>query len=309
MLRPTLALAMVVGAVGCVLLASCVGDDPATTTSSDGGPLVDAAVPVEGGPGVDSSSSSSCASPKVECTKGSATVCTDTSSDDQNCGKCNGACGTGATCKSSACVCTDTTQTRCGDLCVDTKTNPAHCGGCGKVCPNDRCTLGECDRFVFVTSTSYNGSLGGVSGADALCQARAAAGNLPGTYQAWISAGVGPSGRFMKKSATPYVLPDGTTKVAESFAHLGDAGGLVHSINMTELKATVASNASVMTNTQTNGDNDSASFDCGGWTSNDVANKFFPGTATASDAATWSTNSGSSLTCNVLNYRLYCFQQ
>lgn len=40
---------------------------------------------------------------------------------------------------------------------------------------------------LFMTSTTYNGNLGGVSGANSLCQARAAAASLAGTYVALIS--------------------------------------------------------------------------------------------------------------------------
>jgi hypothetical protein len=42
-------------------------------------------------------------------------------------------------------------------------------------------------RQTFVTSTTYNGSLGGLAGADAACQARATAGGLTGTFVAWMS--------------------------------------------------------------------------------------------------------------------------
>jgi len=40
---------------------------------------------------------------------------------------------------------------------------------------------------AFVTSTTYNGNLGGAAGADAKCQERATAAELPGTYAAWIA--------------------------------------------------------------------------------------------------------------------------
>lgn len=42
---------------------------------------------------------------------------------------------------------------------------------------------------IFETSTSYDGNLGGISGADAKCATRAAAAGLAGTYKAMISAG------------------------------------------------------------------------------------------------------------------------
>ena len=41
---------------------------------------------------------------------------------------------------------------------------------------------------VFNSSTSYNGNLGGLTGADAKCQSRAAAAGLTGTYKAWLSS-------------------------------------------------------------------------------------------------------------------------
>ena len=41
---------------------------------------------------------------------------------------------------------------------------------------------------VFVTSTTHTGNLGGLDGADAICQARAESGPAaPGTYKAWLS--------------------------------------------------------------------------------------------------------------------------
>lgn len=42
-------------------------------------------------------------------------------------------------------------------------------------------------KRVFVTSTSYNGNLGGLAGADAKCNTRAAAAGLSGTYKAFLA--------------------------------------------------------------------------------------------------------------------------
>ncbi|MDD5071647.1 MAG: DUF1554 domain-containing protein [Patescibacteria group bacterium] len=47
--------------------------------------------------------------------------------------------------------------------------------------------LEKLTKRVFVTSTTYNGNLGGVSGADDKCQTRADAAGLGGTWQAIIS--------------------------------------------------------------------------------------------------------------------------
>jgi hypothetical protein len=42
-------------------------------------------------------------------------------------------------------------------------------------------------NIAFVTSTTHTGNLGGLAGADAICQARASAVGLAGTYRAWLS--------------------------------------------------------------------------------------------------------------------------
>src|SRR5262245_56445509 len=42
---------------------------------------------------------------------------------------------------------------------------------------------------VFTTSLKYPAALGGLTGADAKCNAAAQAAGLPGTYKAWLSDG------------------------------------------------------------------------------------------------------------------------
>jgi hypothetical protein len=89
------------------------------------------------------------------------------------------------------------------------------------------------ERTVFVTSVSFKGNLGGLTGADAKCQAEAdgPASVVPsGTYLAWLSDGTdSPDTRFTR-SSHPYLLPDGT-KIAEDFADLTD-GSILHPINI-----------------------------------------------------------------------------
>jgi len=63
---------------------------------------------------------------------------------------------------------------------------------------------------VFITSTSFGANLGGLDGADRLCQSRADAVSLPGTYRAWLADTTGaPESRFTR-SINPYVLTNGT---------------------------------------------------------------------------------------------------
>jgi uncharacterized protein DUF1554 len=86
---------------------------------------------------------------------------------------------------------------------------------------------------VFVTSTRYDGNLGGLAGADAKCQARADAAGLAGTFKAWLSDDAISAGDRLHHSALPYVLVDGTL-VADDWNHLA-SNFLAHAIDQNEL--------------------------------------------------------------------------
>ena len=74
---------------------------------------------------------------------------------------------------------------------------------------------------VFLSSATYDGNLGGLSGADAKCQGLATAAGLPGIYKAWLSDGTSaPSTRFVPSSG-PYQLVTGTP-IAANFTDLTD---------------------------------------------------------------------------------------
>lgn len=63
-------------------------------------------------------------------------------------------------------------------------------------------------NFVFITSTTYTGSMGGLAGADSNCQARATAGGLAGTYRAWLSSTTS-NAITRLGTASGWVRPDG----------------------------------------------------------------------------------------------------
>jgi len=73
-------------------------------------------------------------------------------------------------------------------------------------------------KKAFVTSMTYKGNLGGISGGDAKCQARAAAAGLSGTYKAWLSDGTHDAKDHLI-SAGPWYRLDGV-KVADTKAAL-----------------------------------------------------------------------------------------
>lgn len=213
------------------------------------------------------------------------------------CGECQ-ACKKG-TCKSIA----DGTTCASADVCETGQCVPLRCGNGGP------CT-------VFVTDAIKDGELlGGLTGADTLCQSTAKDANLTGTFKAWLSnSNSSPSTRFTNRDkAGPYRLVrnaaiDGNNLpplVASSFADLttcNGAGGacLQNGINRTESGQDAGDDAFVWTGTLENGSPGSQT--CGGFTQ--------AGTGLSGEAGEttgiWTNNVFTP--CN-LSLRLYCFEQ
>jgi hypothetical protein len=74
---------------------------------------------------------------------------------------------------------------------------------------------------VFVTSGVYDGALGGVSGADHLCQTLAQQQGLPGTFKAWLSDSTTSAGQRLTHSLVPYVDVWGR-RIADNWQDLTD---------------------------------------------------------------------------------------
>jgi hypothetical protein len=87
--------------------------------------------------------------------------------------------------------------------------------------PVTTCNVPGGSCLVFVTSTLHNGNLGGLAGADRICQARADAAGLPGTFKAWLSDSTQAARARLTHAAVPYVLVEGT-QVAAHWADLVD---------------------------------------------------------------------------------------
>jgi len=90
--------------------------------------------------------------------------------------------------------------------------------------PEDSCEVvcTNCPpRTIFLTSTKHNGSLGGLDGADAVCQAAADNASLNGTFKAWLADDTGSPSSRHTRYAVDYQLPGGTT-VASSWLDLAN---------------------------------------------------------------------------------------
>ena len=159
-------------------------------------------------------------------------------------------------------------------------------------------------KKVFVTSTTYNGNLGGLSGADSICQARAAAGGVdnPTKFKAWLSTSIPDVEAKNRFTFTgPWYRLDGV-KVADSKADLTDLT-LFTAISYTEIgEYFVPSYTNVWTGTGADG---MGSIDnCSNWTDGTTGFNGTYGDKNWADVA-WTNNA--STTCSH-TYRLYCFE-
>jgi hypothetical protein len=160
-------------------------------------------------------------------------------------------------------------------------------------------------KLVFATPSTYPGNLGGVAGANAICQAAANAGGLPGTYKAWLSDdnGNSPSTTFTQ-STVGYVLPNGN-QVAPNWSTL-ILGTLTNQINVTP-EGNAATYGAVWSYSLTNGTpyGGGAASNCSEWTSSSSA---YTGTTQEISASGWTFYGRDG--CQPVAYQgLACFQQ
>jgi len=164
-------------------------------------------------------------------------------------------------------------------------------------------------RTVFVTSTVHSGDLGGLSGADAICQSRATESSLSGTYLAWLSSDLpsnnSPNSRFNQTGTFVDVLGN---IIAIDYDQL-TSGALVRPISVDNTGTTVFStditSAAVWTNTLSTGEPSSlsGSFSCNNFTSTSGNGSI--GIYTSRDD-NWSFLG--QIPCDQ-ELRLYCFEQ
>jgi hypothetical protein len=117
------------------------------------------------------------------------------------------------------------------------------------------------NRRVFVTSITYSGALGGVTAADAMCQARADAAGLVGTFQAWISDDVASA-----YDRTVDVGPWYTTRGEVGFWSKSDLRAAAAAPLADEYGGDVADSGATWAWSGTNADGASTGTNCNRWT-------------------------------------------
>ncbi len=162
------------------------------------------------------------------------------------------------------------------------------------------------DKYAFVTSKEYDGNLGGLEGADAICQAHAEQGRLPGTYKAWLSDDTeSPSTRFnqIEDSYRFFQLDNDTMSGGWNGITDGTLGAALHIDELGNNRGAEFA----WSNTKIDGTIDNVANHCNNWRSNNAALNATVGRTSLGDA-NWT--SASTETCDTqTNMRLYCFQQ
>ncbi|MFH1399309.1 MAG: dockerin type I domain-containing protein [Candidatus Woesearchaeota archaeon] len=162
--------------------------------------------------------------------------------------------------------------------------------------------------LVFVSSQVYNGNLGGLSGADAKCNALAKQAGLTGSFKAWFSdQSVDVKDRFTVKDK-PYVLKNGKP-VANDFADILSCSPscLLNKINITEKGlAAPTTISSVWTGTASTGAKIGAdgNSNCKSWTQ---SSNSYTGQVGSYAAINGEWTSKTKYQCN-LQFSLYCFE-
>ena len=165
---------------------------------------------------------------------------------------------------------------------------------------------GSSFKYFFVTSEAYFPAVGGVTGADTLCQNHANSANLPGTYLVWLasSASDDPESRFTRASV-PYKNTRDET-MAEDWDDLVD-GFLqinINSVRYDQFGVQHAGYHFTWSNVATDGTYVGTN-DCNGWTSSN-GNSYSGNTGRDFNDSQWTDNS--SQTCDN-TARFYCVQQ
>lgn len=158
---------------------------------------------------------------------------------------------------------------------------------------------GPTQKRVFVTSTTMNGNLGGLAGADAKCQTAANAAGLGGTFIAYVSVENVIDARDRLTGTGPWHLVTGPLAVTK--AQVTNAP-ISHAIDRDESGALVTG-GQVWTATGSAGR--FLDDDCAGWTVGSVARHAAVGNPQATSNLWVAANPDD---CNIAN-RLYCFEQ
>lgn len=172
-------------------------------------------------------------------------------------------------------------------------------------------------RYSFITSSTYQGNLGGLSGADTICQNLADNAGIGSTvgksYKAWLSdstkSPTTPS-RLFVQSTVPYTRRNGTV-IANNWTDLTD-GSLANKLTYDEGGNVIGGSGEqvhVWTNTDRAGDikYQNTNNNCDDWGTNNTSSSGAFGYSTYTNS-NWTDYGGQIIRCDKYKH-LYCFEQ
>jgi hypothetical protein len=180
-------------------------------------------------------------------------------------------------------------------------------------CDPDTCRFNA--RVAFVTSASFAGNFGGLTGADAACVAAAQTAGLDNAsnFMAWVSDGVtGPAKRFTLVPGYPYTRRDGQP-IAYDLDTMYEEG-LQRPLDITELGTTLPPGEYAWSNTKVNGQPLDPQDHCQAWQSDSSQQLGRAGQVSPlpADFATWIQSAQwTQYTASLCkdSCHLYCFEQ
>ncbi|MFV1976837.1 MAG: hypothetical protein ACC651_13890 [Candidatus Scalindua sp.] len=182
-------------------------------------------------------------------------------------------------------------------------------GGCGSSSSSDAGSgstggsSGSGTKYIFATSSIYDGNLGGLSGADSKCALVATAGALSGTFQAWISND--------STNAIDRITGNGPWYLTDGTLLFNNKAGLtltpMSNINKDENGQFVNTGGGyVWTGTDLGGTSNTAIGNCSNWTTNLPGVNGLVGSIVANNIGwTESLSQG----CSNVSTHLYCLQE
>jgi hypothetical protein len=160
-------------------------------------------------------------------------------------------------------------------------------------------------RVAFVSSLTFNGNLGGLTGADRKCQGLAEVAGLynPINYKAWLSSDMGTvQWRLTHPNAVTMSVRGAGTIISDHWSDMLD-GTLKNPIRFDEYGHLTLDN--VWTGTLKNGKKSDS--DCSNWQSSDSTVEGSYGVS-SSTKTLWTDNQPPDMTCDKM-LRLYCIEQ
>ena len=175
----------------------------------------------------------------------------------------------------------------------------------------------QCPRIIFLTDARYTGSmLGGLAGADSICQVEANLANLKGTYKAWLSDSQVSASSRMVHSATPYwntraeVFVNSWADLTSgngTYAHAYTPHGAVPSYDNSSACFNASTCPYAWTNTNAYGEISDTQHSCNNWIGGSCSAQGTLGNWIIEGYPTMWTLAYTTSCC--YNYMLYCLEQ